>query len=438
MQARRRIPCLKISLLMVMMGIIIFNQSIPGITARAESVPGKNYDGNQNPQDGAVDYAFADNTLISLTSSQNISLSMNIQETVQNRFLGLNIRSQNTTNISIQILGDFPNTPKQKMNAFRYGDPATPPKPTATLFSNEPTIPVSARPQDEKPVGYNYNTVVVIDYEGSVEGIDIFTKINENYGISDENTAGLSWTIYDNSSDSWYLLDSDTDGEVLSTVLENTDVENQQFILSVVYFPVEEPTVWQTPTGWLIIGLIVMIGIFGLIMTKQEYRSYLLNRFLPINAGVHRLSMEQVLENENRNQIINQILDEPGIHFNELLRRVKITAGTMAWHLDILETFKIIRKHRVGQYLNYYPYFDKNPISKLDPKLQKSRTTLEILQIVNDHPGVYQNQIAKRLDLNHKTVKYHLEKLLEAETISFEKKGRKRLFYPVEGILSDN
>ena len=33
-------------------------------------------------------------------------------------------------------------------------------------------------------------------------------------------------------------------------------------------------------------------------MTTEEYRSYLLNRFLPLNTGPHRLSMEQVFENE--------------------------------------------------------------------------------------------------------------------------------------------
>ena len=165
-------------------------------------------------------------------------------------------------------------------------------------------------------------------------------------------------------------------------------------------------------------------------MTNTEYRDYLLNRIIHFNTGPHRLTIEQVLENENRDKIITLILEEPGVHFNEILREIEISAGTLVWHLDILETFKVIQKQRIGQYLVYYPYTVKNPINKLDLKLRKSRTTLEILQLINDHPGMYQNQIARRMDLNHKTVKYHIDKLIESELIMAKKKGRKNLFFP--------
>jgi len=169
----------------------------------------------------------------------------------------------------------------------------------------------------------------------------------------------------------------------------------------------------------------------SVVMVKAEYREYLLSRILHIDSTPHRLSMEEVLENENRSIIINLILEEPGIHFNELLRRVGISAGNLAWHLDILESYKIIQKRRIGQFLVYYSYLEKNPLSNLDPKLMKSKTTLEILQLIGDNPGMYQNQIAKRLDLNHKTVKYHLEKLMEAKVIYGERKRGRQIFYPI-------
>lgn len=181
---------------------------------------------------------------------------------------------------------------------------------------------------------------------------------------------------------------------------------------------------------YILITIIFMIVAFSIVISKKEYREYLLNRVLHIDADPHRLNMEDVLENENRSKIISCILEDPGIHFNELLRRVGISAGTLAWHLDILETYKVIRKIRIGQYLVYFSYLDENPFSKMDPKISKSRTTLEVLQLISDHPGLYQNQIAKRLDLNHKTVKYHLDKLLEVDLIYSERKGRHRGFYP--------
>jgi predicted ArsR family transcriptional regulator len=45
---------------------------------------------------------------------------------------------------------------------------------------------------------------------------------------------------------------------------------------------------------------------------------------------------------------------------------------------------------------------------------------------------MYQNQIAKRMDIDHKTAKYHLDKLLEAEIVYTQKKGRQTMFFPKE------
>jgi len=180
----------------------------------------------------------------------------------------------------------------------------------------------------------------------------------------------------------------------------------------------------------LVMAAIIVLAV-SVVMVKTEYREYLLSRILYIDSEPHRLSMEEVLENANRSLIINLILEEPGVHFNEILRKVGISAGNLAWHLDILESYKIIQKRRVGQYLVYYSYLAKNPLSNLDPKLMKSKTTLEILQLIGDNPGAYQNQIAKRLDLNHKTVKYHLDKLMEAKLIYGEKKKGRQRFYPI-------
>jgi predicted transcriptional regulator len=180
----------------------------------------------------------------------------------------------------------------------------------------------------------------------------------------------------------------------------------------------------------VIISLLAFIGLFGLAMSKEEYRSYLLNRLIPIKQGPHRLDMEDVLDNENRNKILDIIIDEPGVHYNELLRKTNIAASSLAWHLDILETYKVIHKARVGRYIVFYPYLDKNPFANFNPNIAKSQTTLDIFQIISDHNGLLQSQLARRIDLDHKTVKYHLEKLLEANLIFKRKKGR-RYYYHV-------
>ncbi len=155
---------------------------------------------------------------------------------------------------------------------------------------------------------------------------------------------------------------------------------------------------------------------------------------VPTDSGLHQMNGE-VLDNENRINIMNSILKEPGIHFNELLRRVGVSVGTLAWHLDILEKNKLIQKRRVGQYLLYFSYSEKNPLAKLDSKLSKSKTTLNVLNLITKNPGIYQSQIAKQLGLHHKTVKYHLKKLLKVDAIFSEKEGRRSSFFPILKII---
>ncbi|MHA1647994.1 MAG: winged helix-turn-helix transcriptional regulator, partial [Promethearchaeota archaeon] len=91
------------------------------------------------------------------------------------------------------------------------------------------------------------------------------------------------------------------------------------------------------------------------------------------------------------------------------------------------------------KYVMYFPYYMENPLGNIDLRLKKSKTTMEILQLIQSEPGLTQNQIAKRLEKNHKTIKYHLDKLFESELIIKQQKGRKNLLYSViEDQFEDN
>ncbi|MFX0138497.1 MAG: hypothetical protein ACFFDN_32945, partial [Candidatus Hodarchaeota archaeon] len=167
-----------------------------------------------------------------------------------------------------------------------------------------------------------------------------------------------------------------------------------------------------------------------ILISKKDYFQYLKTRTVPIEKGAHRLSLEEVLENENRNKIIDLILNEPGIHFNELLRRTGLAAGNLVWHLDILLTYKVIGKKRIGNFIAYFPYYQKNPISNVDLKLRKSKLTLEILEMIEQKPGIWNNLITKQFKVDHKTIQYHLDKLYDLGLIKSRREGRKKKIYP--------
>ena len=381
--------------------------------------------GSQSPADGMMQYPFYNNIQVNLSTTVNTTIDLEIEEGIANRFVGININASTPIKISFKARRNFDVSPGKKMKWYRK--PGNIPSANNIISSQV----LEEDPIEEFSVEYSYETFYQIDIEGEINSIEIYTSINPDLGISRKENSELGWVIFNNETQDWELLSTDSELSMMSTTLDQTELINDQLILTVVNFsPISSGSFFTSTLGIILIVVVLITAIFGLIMTNTEYRDYLLNRIMHINTAPHRLTIEQVLENENRDKIISLILEQPGVHFNEILREIDISAGTLVWHLDILETFKVIQKQRIGQYLVYYPFKVKNPISKLDLKLRKSRTTLEILQLINDNPGMYQNQIAHRMDLNHKTVKYHIDKLIESELILSKKKGRKNLFYP--------
>ncbi|MHA1619326.1 MAG: winged helix-turn-helix transcriptional regulator, partial [Promethearchaeota archaeon] len=86
-------------------------------------------------------------------------------------------------------------------------------------------------------------------------------------------------------------------------------------------------------------------------------------------------------------------------------------------------------------YIIYYPYIENNPFSDMNPNIVKSKTTLEVLKTINDYPGIHMNRISQMMILNRKTIKYHVDKLVEAKLITKKKQGRKYLLFVLKEIM---
>jgi predicted transcriptional regulator len=281
-------------------------------------------------------------------------------------------------------------------------------------------------------INSSLNTYMEIELAGNYSDLSLYSILGATYGLDPQKN--WSWALFNTTSQQWYLIPTILkDGIISVNLSEYRDASDKYVVCIVEIIPIPVTPFLLTPLGLFLIIFATVIILFGLLMTNEEYRSYILNRIMPIYKGPHRLNIEEVLENETRINIINYILEQPGIHYNELMRKLGgISAGNLTWHLEILETFKIIQKEKLGQYLVYSPYLAKNPVSMIDIKLYKSKTTLEIMNIIQNHPGYYQNQIAKEMHLDHKTVKYHLEKLLEANLVRSEVEGRSKKFFSID------
>ncbi|MFX1315368.1 MAG: winged helix-turn-helix transcriptional regulator [Promethearchaeota archaeon] len=180
--------------------------------------------------------------------------------------------------------------------------------------------------------------------------------------------------------------------------------------------------------NWFLIGLFsfftLFLTSFFILLTVNQYRDYFRRKNI-ITNGRSYLSFDDIFENENRKNIINKILLEPGIHNNELLRQCNLQKGQLQWHLYVLLKYGIIKKEKFGQYISFFPVLTKIELKKIPIKLiNKSKTSLKVLDLIEKYPGINSAMLAKKLNLRRSTVKYHVDKLAKLDFITPEKYNR--------------
>ena len=182
----------------------------------------------------------------------------------------------------------------------------------------------------------------------------------------------------------------------------------------------------------LLIFLLVPILIFVSTLTAltvKEYRNYFIRRSY-FKEGRSYLSLADIFQNESRLKILTEILNNPGIHHNELLRGCDLNKGQLQWHLDTLLKHNIIKREKYGQYAIYFPITSsKDAIELFKNQFTKSKTTLKVLNSIKKYPGINSAEISRNLNLSRNSIKYHIDKLLEKHLIRLEKKGRVNELY---------
>ena len=218
-------------------------------------------------------------------------------------------------------------------------------------------------------------------------------------------------------------------GFVLLLIILLSFVDYQIYISIEESFFLEDNTIKWAFIAFISVLILGLISVF-LLLTVKEYKMYFKGKDFS-TKGHHILSYNDIFENENRKKIIASILQEPGIHNNELLRQCNLQKGQLQWHLYVLMQYGIIKKEKVGQFSVFFPIKmakDPNQYSRL--LIGKSKTSLKVLDLIEKNPGINSSTIALQLFLNRSTVKYHIDKLKKKDLILFKHKGRKIELFP--------
>jgi DNA-binding MarR family transcriptional regulator len=173
--------------------------------------------------------------------------------------------------------------------------------------------------------------------------------------------------------------------------------------------------------GLLAIGL-------GAFTENGRYKLLLL--FALLLPMYSRIQKEDVLDQFVRGQIYGFIKTNPGVHYNQILRKVGVKNGTLSYHLGVLEKTELIQSRREG--LKYRVFY---PTGMNFPKSERFRLTdfqIRIIESLKRRPGMTQKELAWLLGQKPQTINYNIKVLDQAGLVSVVRKGRKTTCFAVE------
>lgn len=158
--------------------------------------------------------------------------------------------------------------------------------------------------------------------------------------------------------------------------------------------------------------------IIGVAMTFEFTKYALVLMVVPLYA---RIKKHEVLDNKTRLAIHGLVVENPGMHYNEIIREFDLTNGVAAYHLDVLEREGFVRSVRDGTLRRFYSTSTKVPSdSKATPDEMRER----ILELVTQNPGINQKSIVDELGIGRTLVGYHLKTLIDEGYVEAHKQGR--------------
>jgi DNA-binding transcriptional ArsR family regulator len=130
-----------------------------------------------------------------------------------------------------------------------------------------------------------------------------------------------------------------------------------------------------------------------------------------------------------RRSIYKLIAEQPGTYFYRLMSEIpkydkKISSATMLYHLQKLEEAGLIATDKIDGKRIYFPKNLRTPELERAYTLLKNENASKVFLYILNHDGCFQNEIARELDVHHDTIRFHTEKLADAELIERIRDGK--------------
>lgn len=129
------------------------------------------------------------------------------------------------------------------------------------------------------------------------------------------------------------------------------------------------------------------------------------------------LSKKQVLKLENRRAIFNFIDKHPGLHKREIIRKFKLSEGTVRYHINHLIKNGFISEEIESGYTRYFVTdkvgrLEKEMLGILRRKIPRKIIIFGLIYFVFSKA-----ELSRELEKDTKTIYYHLKRLKKMDII---------------------
>jgi DNA-binding transcriptional ArsR family regulator len=145
-----------------------------------------------------------------------------------------------------------------------------------------------------------------------------------------------------------------------------------------------------------------------------------------------RIEKDELFENETREELYEHIEGDPGVHANALSEAVDIGWGTTVYHLRRLERNGFVHSEKRGRYRRFFPASGFVERQREALSVLQNETTEAIAELVREQPGLNQSAICEELDISPSLANWHLNRLIDAELVDRERRGRTVHYTPGE------
>ena len=153
--------------------------------------------------------------------------------------------------------------------------------------------------------------------------------------------------------------------------------------------------------------------------------------------GYSKLAKDSILDNRVREQLLDTIKSNPGIHASDLARRVDAGWGTVVYHLSILEKNKLVSSLVDGRHKRFFPVGLVDFGKRGQLAVLMNPTSKELFGLIQETPGIITGDLAKHIGVTLPSTMWHLRRLEDAGLVGRAKRGRKVHYYANEGASAE-